>query len=92
MVIVENRIPEASALRTFFGEQLGHLKQLLSLSYGGGKRGSEQAQLSDAIEHIVDNVDSRIRGVSSYKNSCATVQGYFLAMSPIWLKNYLQQF
>lgn len=80
MIIVENRIPEASALRIFFGEQLVYLKHLFSLSYGDGTKGSEQAQLSNAIEHIVDNVDSRIRGVSSYKkklrNSARILLGY----------------
>lgn len=70
---MDNRVPEASALRTFFSEQLGYLKYLINLGYGCDDRKDAQLQLADAVEQIVERVDTRIRGVSSYKNSCAIV-------------------
>jgi len=64
---VDKRISEASALRTFFSEQWRYLLGLIS---GVQKRREEKLsaedQVAEVIEHIVEQVDSRIRGVGNY--------------------------
>lgn len=81
---MDNRVPEASALRTFFSEQLGYLKYLINLGNGRDDRKKSQLQLADAVEQIVERVDSRIRGVSSYRkqlrNSARTLLSYVTDM------------
>lgn len=72
---MEKRDLKASVLRTFFGEQWEYLLSLVQDWHGGGDLGpDEKIQILDAVEDIVDKVDSRIRGVGSYQNklrSCA---------------------
>lgn len=66
---MEKRVLEASSLREFIGSQFEHLRQLINESHKRhDEKISQQQQLTDAIEHIVDRVDTRIRGISSYKN------------------------
>jgi len=65
---LEKRDLKASALRTFFGEQWEYLLSLVQDWHGGGDLGpDEKSQIIDAVEDIVDKVDSRIRGVGSYQ-------------------------
>ncbi|MCW8826479.1 MAG: hypothetical protein OQK78_08650 [Gammaproteobacteria bacterium] len=64
---MEKRVPEASALRTFFHDQWGILQNIISESRSQKiHKRRQQKRLTDAVEHIVDRVDTRIRGVSSY--------------------------
>ncbi|HEA25528.1 MAG TPA: hypothetical protein ENH92_00240 [Ectothiorhodospiraceae bacterium] len=66
---MEKRNKEASALRTFFGEQWNYLLGLIQERQRFDDSTVEQKQqLTEAVEHIVDIVDSRIRGVGRYRN------------------------
>ncbi|MDH3354947.1 MAG: hypothetical protein OEL79_07010 [Chromatiales bacterium] len=65
---MEKRVTEASALRDFFHEQWAHLQKLVHKHHKvSDDELKNQRQLSDAVEHIVDQVDTRIRGVHNYK-------------------------
>jgi len=72
--ILEKRDSGASALREFFNDQWAHIQMLVQ-----DNRQRREAKLtynrhlSDAVEHIVDKVDNRIRGVGSYQNQLRCV-------------------
>lgn len=67
--MMDKRIPEASALREFFSDQLQQLRQLVAAKQQRHRHEHEQQQRVDnAIEQIVERVDNRIRGIGSYKN------------------------
>ena len=81
--ILDKRNREASALRDFFSEQWGYL---LNLIEDRQRRSEEELtynrHLADAVEHIVEKVDARIRGIGSYQNQ--------LRSSAHELLNYIQ--
>jgi hypothetical protein len=65
---VNRRIPEASALRQFFDEQLGQLRRLLEARQRDMLEQREQArQLRQAVDSIVDGTDARMRAIGSYQ-------------------------
>lgn len=64
---MEKRNRERAVLRTFFSEQWNHLLGLIQDS-SGDKVATDKRQLTDAVEHIVDKIDSRFRGIGSYQN------------------------
>lgn len=66
---MEKRNKERSALRTFFSEQWNYLLGLIQdRSECSDEAPIDKQQLTDAVEQIVDKIDSRFRGIGSYQN------------------------
>lgn len=66
---MEKRNRERAALRTFFSEQWNYLLGLIQdRSECSDEAPIDKQQLTDAVEQIVDKIDSRFRGVGSYQN------------------------
>ena len=79
MTPINKRNTEASALREFFEEQIEHLQRLLDNRQQEKLRQKQQkAQLTQAIESLVEGTDSRLRVISSYQKMLRTSTGKLL--------------
>ncbi|MFW2371755.1 MAG: hypothetical protein ACN4GM_01440 [Gammaproteobacteria bacterium] len=76
---MNKRNTEASALREFFQEQIEHLQKLLdSRQQEKLAQKQQKAELSQAVESLVEGTDSRLRLISSYQKMLRSSTGELL--------------